>query len=385
MQNLTQPTLLLKPFAESGDRNTIPVTNTDTSQPNLADLTNGFPQITSLSPDNGGLPPKRMDINGLGYLTTTYDYFYQAGGTFTFNSTISTAIGGYPLGSRLWYTDNNGATTILRSTKENNTDNFVTTPSYIGTSWVPEIPALGWNNVWTGNNTFSSITFNGTVLATVDPYIKNTGLATNGTTPASQTVKQIVFTANDDSVTSLIRSRQVTDGRYALDFVCSRLVNGTLVNSSISAFIDSSGSTYATVPTPPANANNPMAVNAEWVVAHRTTTKPTTTSTASITAPSYVVENYKSQNGRWHIVFSDGFIIQGGPTNPNNPTFDDDTQHTVTLIKAFTSTDYTVLKNIQNPTKAAAYHRELCATDKTTTSFKTYASGGGTSFIAFGY
>ena len=164
MQNLTQPTLLLKPFAESGDKNTLPVTNTDASNPQLADLTNGFPQITSESPDDGGLPPERKDFNGLGYLTTTYDFFYQAGGTFTFNATISSAIGGYPKDARLWYTDSNGATTILRSTKNNNTDNFITTPSYIGTSWVAEIPALAWNNIWTGNNTFSgSTTFSGSV------------------------------------------------------------------------------------------------------------------------------------------------------------------------------------------------------------------------------
>ena len=140
MQTLTQPTLLLKPFAESGDKNTIPSVNTDTSNPQLADLTNGFPQITSMSPDNGGLPPERKDFNGLGYLTTTYDYFYQAGGTFTWNDTICQAIGGYPLGARLWYTDSNGDTNILRSTKGNNTDNFTTNPSFIGTSWVKDTP-----------------------------------------------------------------------------------------------------------------------------------------------------------------------------------------------------------------------------------------------------
>ena len=140
MQTLTQPTLLLKPFAESGDKNTIPSVNTDTSNPQLADLTSGFPQITSMSPDNGGLPPERKDFNGLGYLTTTYDYFYQAGGTFTWNDTICQAIGGYPLGARLWYTDSNGDTNILRSTKGNNTDNFTTNPSFIGTSWVKDTP-----------------------------------------------------------------------------------------------------------------------------------------------------------------------------------------------------------------------------------------------------
>lgn len=138
MQTLTQPTLLLKPFANSGDKNTIPEINSDVSNPQLADLTNGFPQITSESPDDGGLPPERKDFNGLGYLTTLYDYFYQAGGTFTWNDTIANAIGGYPLGARLWYTDTNGVTLILRSTKGNNLDNFTQNQSYIGTSWVKD-------------------------------------------------------------------------------------------------------------------------------------------------------------------------------------------------------------------------------------------------------
>lgn len=175
MQSLTQPTLLLKPFAESGDKNSIPVTNTDASNPQLADLTNGFPQVTSDDPDDGGLPPERKDINGLGYLTTTYDYFYQAGGTFTFNPTISTAIGGYPLGARLWYTDSNGATTIVRSTVANNTNNFNDgSATGIGTTWVPEIPALGWHNTWTGNNTFSgSVALGSSATATTQAVSDN--------------------------------------------------------------------------------------------------------------------------------------------------------------------------------------------------------------------
>lgn len=180
MQSLTQPTLLLKPFAESGDKNSIPVTNTDAQNPQLADLTNGFPSITSDDPDDGGLPPERKDINGLGYLTTTYDYFYQAGGTFTFNPTISTAIGGYPLGARLWYTDSNGATTVVRSTVANNTDNFNDgSATGIGTTWVPEIPALGWNNTWTGSNTYTGVNnFVGYLNKTIPNY-------TLGQTPSS--------------------------------------------------------------------------------------------------------------------------------------------------------------------------------------------------------
>lgn len=189
MQTLTQPTLLLKPFAESGDKNTIPVTNSDASNPQLADLTNGFPEVTSLDPDDGGIPAERKDFNALGYLTTTYDFFYQAGGTFTYNATIASAIGGYPLGARLWYDDGNGHTAILKSTKGNNTDNFVTTPSFIGTSWVSETPVLSWNNTWTGNNTFSNkITGNisghadGDVGLSLNNTISGANTFTSGTT-----------------------------------------------------------------------------------------------------------------------------------------------------------------------------------------------------------
>lgn len=141
MQTLTQPTLLLKPFAEEGDKNTIPVTNSDSTNPQLADLTGGFPEITSLDPDDGGIPAERKDFNGLGYLTTTYDYFAQAGGKYTFNQMVSDAIGGYPLNARLWYLDN-GVSYILRSTKADNEDNFITNPSYIGTSWVKDTPTM---------------------------------------------------------------------------------------------------------------------------------------------------------------------------------------------------------------------------------------------------
>lgn len=139
MQNLTQPQLLLKPFAQDGTKNTIPLNNTDATNPQKADLTNGFPAITSLEPDDGGLPPERADFNGLGYLTTLYDYFYQAGGTFTFNATISSAIGGYPLGARLWHTQSNGDTEVLRSTIPNNTHNF---NSNDRTGWVKDTPTM---------------------------------------------------------------------------------------------------------------------------------------------------------------------------------------------------------------------------------------------------
>lgn len=158
MQTLTQPTLLKKPFAEDGDRNVIPLDNTDGTDPvadpdeaQRADLTVGFPPITGLLPANGGIPPERKDFNALGYLTTVYDWFYQAGGTFTWNDDIVEAIGGYPEGARLWYTKNNGETIIVRSGKGNNEDNFTEDESLIdGVSWIQDTPTMSDFNSFAG-------------------------------------------------------------------------------------------------------------------------------------------------------------------------------------------------------------------------------------------
>ena len=48
-------------------------------------------------------------------------------------------------GARLWYVDSStGEASLLRSTKGNNTDNFVTNPEVIGTSWVLDIVTQGY-------------------------------------------------------------------------------------------------------------------------------------------------------------------------------------------------------------------------------------------------
>ena len=239
MQGLTQPTILLKPFADSGDKNSIPVTNSDVSNPQLADLTNGFPVITGKRPEDGGLPPERKDFNGLGYLTTTYDYFYQAGGTFTYNATIASAIGGYPQNARLWYTDANGNTTVLRSTKNDNTDNFVTTPSYIGTSWVPEIPALGWDNSWTGSNVFNHL-------------YESDGSLVKGTTPSSNTYIGLYFCDKNGKNNAANQMGQLqftyaADGAVSVKMNCIKPLANSTESASFGVGYESDGTTqYAT-------------------------------------------------------------------------------------------------------------------------------------------
>ena len=134
VSSLTKPQVLYQPFAATGDKNVI-LDAPDAENPQLANLQTGFPAITQTLIDNGGIPPERKDFNGLGYMLSSFYYFIQCGGIYTFEQDVSDAIGGYPQGSILYYTDGDGITYRVKSNKANNTDNFVTTPSYIGDSW----------------------------------------------------------------------------------------------------------------------------------------------------------------------------------------------------------------------------------------------------------
>lgn len=129
------------PFAyNAGSRNSIAATADQTSSAE-ASWQYGFPPLTAQPITEGGIPPGRLDMNGLGYYATWPLWLLQQGAQFTFSENVSNTIGGYPLGAILYYYDaNSGECKLLRSTKANNTDNFVTTPSYIGTSWIDVSP-----------------------------------------------------------------------------------------------------------------------------------------------------------------------------------------------------------------------------------------------------
>lgn len=135
MENLTEPQVISQPFANSGAKNTIPENPTGDAHASVAE---GFPPVTMLRPEDGGEAPYGQDFNGVFNLMSQFYFFVQNGGMYTFNPDVAQAIGGYPLGARLFYTDANGAGSLLRSVKANNMDNFIEDPSVIGTSWLIE-------------------------------------------------------------------------------------------------------------------------------------------------------------------------------------------------------------------------------------------------------
>ena len=144
--DLINPTPISGPLAYNGTRNTIPESATGS---NLASVAEGFPDITMVSPADNGLPPYGQDMNGLLYLASDIKSFLQSGGLITFDQNVSNTIGGYPSGAILAYVDADGIYHLVKSLIDNNTYNFVTTPSYIDGEHWENIPfsAVEWGTI----------------------------------------------------------------------------------------------------------------------------------------------------------------------------------------------------------------------------------------------
>lgn len=133
METQQTPQVIQQPFAAQGDKNTIPNAATGT---NKASLQEGFPPITGMPVNKGGIPPERLDFNGAMNLNSQFYFAFQNGWWPTFSQEVSDAIGGYPKDAVLWLFDSQKSRArILQSLIPNNTYNFNTDASYIGKYW----------------------------------------------------------------------------------------------------------------------------------------------------------------------------------------------------------------------------------------------------------
>jgi hypothetical protein len=128
---VSRPSNYPLPFANSGTKNTIPTPATGTGK---ASFTEGFPAVTMMPIVAGGIPPEGKDFNGILFDITTHTVWVNAGGQYQFDASLSTAIGGYPAGMVL---QNTAGTASYVSAVANNTTDFNSTPSSIGTLWLP--------------------------------------------------------------------------------------------------------------------------------------------------------------------------------------------------------------------------------------------------------
>ena len=128
---VVRPSNYSVPFANSGTKNTIPTPATGTGK---ASFTEGFPAVTMMPITAGGIPPEGKDFNGILFDITSHTIWVNAGGQYQFDATLSTAIGGYPAGMVL---QSNDGLAAYVSAVANNTTDFNSTPSSIGTLWLP--------------------------------------------------------------------------------------------------------------------------------------------------------------------------------------------------------------------------------------------------------
>lgn len=127
--SVTEPSKILTPWAASGLKNAIP----DASDPvtGKAGYDQGFPAINMTAKEAGGIPPFGQDFNGIFFDVTKILQYMQAGGHPTYSATLSTSIGGYPLGAMLAKSSGLG---FWRNTTANN----VTNPDAGGAGWVSD-------------------------------------------------------------------------------------------------------------------------------------------------------------------------------------------------------------------------------------------------------
>lgn len=130
---MTNPTLVTTPFAENGDKNTIP--QSVGAEPQNATQDEGFPEVTQTPISAGGIPPERKDFNGILNLYGQHIVHLNKGLPYEFDAAFATAIGGYPLHARIALSNGD----IVRNTVANNTND----PNSNMTGWINQSSAAG--------------------------------------------------------------------------------------------------------------------------------------------------------------------------------------------------------------------------------------------------
>lgn len=97
-------------------------------QNGAASLTDGFPPLTFIPVGSGGVPPFGQDFNGIFNQLSAWARWTAASGIAPWDSSFSTAIGGYPKGAVVSGTS---AGTLYVNTVDNNTTN----PNSSGAGW----------------------------------------------------------------------------------------------------------------------------------------------------------------------------------------------------------------------------------------------------------
>ena len=173
-----------------------------------ASFPDGFPPLTATALAAGGIPPAKPDLNGILYQITQLLAWSASGGFFQYNSTQSTAIGGYPYGAILQSGDGSGH--LWLNTLSGNTSN----PDSGGGNWLP-LPFAGLQTVSLTTGTVSLTsqqaarpiitlygTLTGNVVVNFPPWAGQEWLVVNNCTMGGHTITLQTVAAGVSTVLS---------------------------------------------------------------------------------------------------------------------------------------------------------------------------------------
>lgn len=113
---MPNPDLIPEPFAQSGDKNPIPLERAISDPAYRASWKAGFPPDTRLPKDLGGEAPDGLDFNGVLNILSQAVVFLQKGNAYQFDASLAP----YPIGSLVRSNDN---LTTYQSTVVSNSNN----------------------------------------------------------------------------------------------------------------------------------------------------------------------------------------------------------------------------------------------------------------------
>lgn len=125
--SIAAPTVIVKGFATSGDKNVIP--NAPSATPGLASYSLGYPPSTRIPKTSGGVPPRGLDENGVHYDSTSNIAWLTGGNGYAWSAAHVAENTGYAIGA------------VLRSTVDpwvryyNRTANNANNPDSVLAGW----------------------------------------------------------------------------------------------------------------------------------------------------------------------------------------------------------------------------------------------------------
>ena len=192
------------------------------------------------------------------------------------------------------------------------------------------------------------------------PYLNFKDIDTDSSVAPStfQSLGSVFIRDKNEQVTGYLQNSVTTQNLVQTTIGARRRINGTELTSSLALAVDGSGNILFAFPM--------------------CTTKPTTTSSARGNKVAVVTQNYLNGTS-WYRVWSDGFCEQGGSFTSSAST------HTVSLLKSFSGTNYTVnlTLNLGGGTPTVNNYCQKKETSKIT--FYMESSGRGALWEARGY